>query len=261
MYPVCTGGAGTLFALRYDGTTQWTRSVGPSLTTSPIPTAEGNIIVRLPYGKLKALDKDGIPLWTVDDYGGSFSDVALLPSGDIASCGWGSFVVVTPGGKKTKAKTFDGAGTCVRPSVDPSGAVFLPFQDALRAVSPAGDVAWTFDAPAYELFSASLTGQGLLVMEAGGGNYWAIDRLSGEAVWTKQLSSSVGAGSAVDKHGRIFLVSVSENAKTVAALYPDGDLMWEWGIDDICFGGVSIGGDGILAVGLASGEVNVLENK
>jgi len=218
---------GHLYALNPDGSERWEFQLATESYSSPAVGSDGAIYIAAGQN-LHAVNPDGSEKWTLTDLGpGSFWGSCTLDQSDTIYLG------------------DYGTGT----------------EHVVRAISPDGDVAWTYLMGGYMVGSCALAADGTVYIGGSDVNGSRIAKLvalwpDGSERWTYMADggTTVNATPAISADGTIYFGSSggggSEAVAAVYALRPDGTEKWSALTDDEAdYGaGPSVASDGTVYV-------------
>jgi outer membrane protein assembly factor BamB len=149
-----------LYAIRPDGSTNWTFSLGAVTYASPAIGPDGTVYLGTDNGDFYALHPQGRLKWTFKTGHTIESSAAIGQDGTIYfGTLSGSFYALAPEG--TKKWVFTAGGISASPAIGQDGTIYVGSYStkSLHALSPAGTNVWTFVASdADGLFSSPVLG-------------------------------------------------------------------------------------------------------
>jgi hypothetical protein len=233
------GAAGTVVALRSDGSVKWTFDGAPTQRFGGTPAirADGSVLVGASsgsdlHGQLLALSPAGTLLWTYDTSrgaNGAFPSASVGDDGTIYfSVAYHLYAIHPDGSPAWQADAGDEYG--IVPAIGSDGTVYNGGQYGLQAFTPAGHQLWAFGACA-DLVSectsqASVADDGtivttVLLLAPSSGYLLTAVRPHGAAAWSFALPVQ-GVGSAVAADGTILV----PRGVDVVSVSPAGKQKW-----------------------------------
>jgi outer membrane protein assembly factor BamB len=212
------------------GSISWSAKTGGTLAFGAAPrVAEGNVIVALSNGKVRAFSKDGKDIWTADIGAGIYSTPAF-DSGMIyvgADDQMIHAIAIKNGDQKWKGK-LDGRVVSSSPVIFQNKVIVGTFKGSVIALSTAkGKQDWAFKTGG-SILSAPVIKDGKLYIGSKDQKVYALDPSSGKELWSYKTNAAVTAEISYND-ASIFVLA----GKTVYAFNrSDGALAWTYALPE-----------------------------
>jgi len=281
---------GYLYALNPDGTQKWSHDIGSPIYSTPAIGLDGTVYLGSHDNNVHAIYPDGTEKWQFSTGGNIDSDPVIGTEGTIyiGSQDNNLYAIHPNGTERWRFETDDSVHSS--PAIDAEGNIYIGSDDNnLYALNPNGTENWKFETGG-SVRSAPAIGEEYVYAGSSDNNLYALD-FEGEKSWVFEAEDSVQSPSVSDDS-----VYMGSSDGYLHALSKDGSLRWDFkigetGIDstpvlgrneNIFIGSIdndfyslgkdgvenwkaglngsvrsaSIGGDGGVYVGTASGDSN-----
>jgi outer membrane protein assembly factor BamB len=132
------------------------------------------------------------------------------------------------------------------PAIAPDGTVYLgTFYGSLVAVTPEGDIKWTFNVNCEIKSSPAIANDGTVYFGSRNRNFYALTP-AGKMKWMFSTGGWVDSSPAIARDGTVYFGSADKN---VYALNPDGSEKWKFAVGAIVNSSPAIATDGTIYFG------------
>lgn len=201
-----------LFALKPDGTKEWTFKTGDLIRGSPSIDANGSVYFSSDEGYLYALNPNGTEKWDL-------------------------LIRTTDRGMKYMSSS---------PMVLKNGTIYVGSDDYdLYAIDPNGNIKWTFGTAASIMSSPAIADDGSIYV--GAGEYLYKLTPDGKLLWKFPVTFNWASAPAIGSSGIIYAPTV----QSLYAIYPNGTFYWKYDLDLMGPSNIAISNDGTIYFGSA----------
>jgi outer membrane protein assembly factor BamB len=242
---------------------RWTYETGGPITSSPLLSSDGLVIVGSHDHRVHAVDRQGQARWSFSTNDLIFSSPALTSTG-ILLIGSDDDTLYALDQKSGKSFWKVRSGTCPQtqgvgpeasrcdvdggPTIGPDGTIYFG-GDAVYAVSPNGELRWRFVTAGHVSTAPAVMQDGTVVAGSRDNNVYAINR-DGSKRWDFRARGDIESTPAIEEDGTIYF---GADDNRLYALSPQGQIVWAYTTGDDIRATPTIGRDGTVYVGSFDG--------
>jgi outer membrane protein assembly factor BamB len=242
---------------------RWTYETGGPVTSSPVLSSDGLVIVGSHDHRVHAVDRQGKARWTFSTNDLIFSSPAISATGMVLVGSDDDFLYALDQ-KNGKSLWKVRSGNCPQtqgvgpeasrcdvdggPTIGPDGTIYFG-GDAVYAVSPSGELRWRFVTTGHVSTAPAVMQDGTVVAGSMDNNVYAINR-DGSKRWDFRARGDVESTPAIEEDGTIYF---GADDNRLYALSPQGQIVWAYTTGDDIRAAPTIGHDGTVYVGSFDG--------
>ncbi len=197
--------AGVLWALKANGSTNWTFRTGREIKSSPALGPDGTVYVGSRDHKFYAVQASGKKKWEFPTGSWVDSSPAVAVDGSVYFGSWDkNFYALRPDG--SKAWQFSTAGPVVSsPAIDNEGKIYFGSHDGkFYALTPGGEKAWEFLAGAPIISSPALDNDGTIYITSVNGWFYALNP-DGTLKWRLRTGGITESSPIIGQDGTLYI--------------------------------------------------------
>ncbi|MDD5189061.1 MAG: PQQ-binding-like beta-propeller repeat protein, partial [Methanoregula sp.] len=244
-----------LYALRANGTLNWSYTTGNIISGAPAVASDGTIYIGGRDSKLYALRADGTLKWSYT-FGSQVWGSPVIGDNGVIYIGSRdkNLYALNPDGS-LKWSYITAGEIRGSPAMKADGTIFIGSGDKnLYAVNSDGTLKWSYTTGNTVYGSPAIGNDGTIYVGSSDKNLYAVNP-NGTLKWTYTTGNSIEGSPAIRADGTICIGS--SDAK-VYAINPDGTLRWSYTTGNGITGSPAVGADGILYIGSKDARVYAL---
>lgn len=249
---------GNLYVVEGDGTERCRVETGEEIVGGPALMADGTGIVFGTTRRVRAVDATTCAVrWTYGTEGVWRGGPTVMSDGVVLAVEFnGSLHAIAANGAARWHVSLDGEGIAA-PAVGPDGTIVVgSLSGTLHAFASDGTPRWTLPTGAGIGAPALVTADAVYV-----GSYdfyvYAVD-LAGQPLWDYEFATDADVQCAPGLLPSGDLAMCSRDGNVYAIDGATGEERWRFGTAGITYGGVALGPDGTILVGVADGSVQAI---
>ena len=148
-----------------------------------------------------------------------------------------------------------GSGTGSSPVLGTDGTLYASLGSSLVALSPSGDVLWSFDTGG-TVTSSLLTSDGTLYFGSADRKFYSVSAVDGSLNWTYRTNGAITAPPNIAADGTLYIPSTDG---ILYALDPSGTLKWSFVTGSSISASPAVSDDGSIVFGATNGQLFSLD--